>query len=171
MTSAEDTHARLDRIEAALQTLLERTAPKPRAEANPETAFRVNAFVALWNKHRGGLPEASAAKPGTKRFRDIAACLTMDPDLGHWTLAIQALASSRWHKGDNADGFIADIDFISCAKHRQKWLDNGKREYRPPTAVVPRLVPCSCGKQATVGPGTKQEHLADVPMCPGCFGA
>lgn len=170
MTSAEDTHARLDRIESALRTLLERTAPKPRAEVNPELAFRVNAFVALWNKHRGGLPEASAAKPGTKRFRDIAACLGLSPDLHRWEAAIKALAGSRFHKGENDRGWVATIDFLIQANQRQKWLDFVP-EYRPPTAVVPRLVPCSCGKQATVGPGTGQAHLAEVPMCPGCFGA
>lgn len=171
MTSAEDTPARLARIEAMLQTLLERTpAPRPKAAPGPDHSDKVAAFIATWNQSCGGLAKASAAKPGTKRYRDILACLLMEPDLARWASAIRGLSRSRFHKGENERGWAATIDFLIQANQRQKWVDF-LPAYAPPPAVVPRVVRCvRCGAQATVGPGTGQAQLSPEALCPGCFG-
>lgn len=160
----------LDRIEAMLQTLMERTAPRPKPPPGPNRSAEVDAFVAVWNKNCGGLPQAEGAKPGTKRYREILACLDMTPSLSRWAEAIGTLAASRWHRGANESGFIATIDHIIRPAHRQTWLDKS-RAYQPSIAVVPRLVPCvKCGSQATVGPGTGQASLSPEALCPMCFG-
>lgn len=165
------TDARLARIEAMLMTLVERTAPKPKREVVSPHAEKVDAFVDAWNRVRGGLSAASRAKPGTKRHRDILACLLLEPDLGRWERAMIALASSRFHRGENERGWTASIDFLIQPKQRQVWLDRAAPEYQPPTATVPRIAAChACGAQATVGPGTRQPELSQQPMCPGCFG-
>lgn len=170
--SPDDIPARLARIEAILSTLLERTAPKAKKAPplNPHTD-KVDAFVAAWNQNRGGLPGASRALPGTKRHREILACLLMEPDVARWGRAVAALAASRFHRGENERGWVATIDFLLQAKQRQVWLDRAAPEYQTPTATVPRIATCAqCGAQATVGPGTRQPELAPEPLCPGCFG-
>lgn len=168
---------------AALRKAVESSAKPKRRRARAATGTplpdenepRVRGFVALWNAATAGrLPVASMPSPGSERFRAIVSALDWNGKQEDWKGAMDELARSPFHAGENQRGWCATIDFLVHPNQREKWIEGYKwRSTRrsfmtapPPPAPVACV---KCGGVATVGPGTRSPDLSGVALCAGCF--
>jgi hypothetical protein len=135
---------------------------------------RVRDFVALWNTRTAGrLPVAMMPRPGSERFKAICAALDNEIGWGDWGAAMEELARSPFHAGENPRGWCATIDFIIHPNQREKWVEGAKwRSTRHSSMTITPHAPVACvkcGGVATVGPGTRSSDLSGVALCAGCF--
>lgn len=165
---------------AALRKAVESVAkPKKKrarlfSEAPDENEPKVRDFVALWNTVTAGkLPVAAMPAPGSERFKAIVSALGWNTSREEWKGAMEELARSPFHSGENQRGWCATIDFIVNPNQREKWVEGYKwrltrRSFM--STLAPAPVSCAkCGAVATVGPGTRSPDLSKVSLCAGCF--
>lgn len=166
--------ALLERIAVATEGILAAMASAPRSKAKADLSNwrpAVAGFVALWNECCGQLPKAREPEPTTARYRAIVACLKVEADMGLWRGAMRALAASPHHKGDNARGWRADIDFLTQQGQFMRWLDQGRLQPKEGEPVAPKILWCEVckGAEATYGPGTRNADVRVKPTCAACL--
>jgi hypothetical protein len=158
---------------AAIRALLESAlaTKKAKTAAAAEWTPAVGRLLDVWNECRGLLPEAMAASPGTKRYKQAVAALKVEPDLSRWRLAIKALAASPWHRGENPAGIkYGTIDFLLQSGKFMEWLDKGRDMAKSSTKAAPVPFCATCKTAVAIyGPGTRNQTASELPACGGCF--
>lgn len=94
-------------------------------------------LLAVWNEHRGELPEAS--KLTADRERHATSRLREQPDLSIWAAVVKRMAESAFCRGENDRGWRADVDFLlrpgtSAKVLEGKYDDRGRGREPPLTA-------------------------------------
>lgn len=109
----------------------ERTAARKKLDLPP--------FALLWNEKVAGSPLKTIRVWTAKRDRVVKARLAEEGDLGLWGLAMEHLAASPHHRGENDRGWVADVDFLLQAEQYAKWLDLAHGG--PPVKADPEVTP------------------------------
>jgi uncharacterized protein YdaU (DUF1376 family) len=109
----------------------ERTAASKKLDLPP--------FALLWNEKVAGSPLKTIRVWTAKRDRVVKARLAEEGDLGLWGLAMEHLAASPHHRGENDRGWVADVDFLLQAEQYAKWLDLAHGG--PPVKADPEVTP------------------------------
>lgn len=109
----------------------ERTVAKKKLDLPP--------FALLWNEKVAGSPLKTIRVWTAKRDRVVKARLAEEGDLGLWGLAMEHLAASPHHRGENDRGWVADVDFLLQAEQYAKWLDLAHGG--PPVKADPEVTP------------------------------
>jgi hypothetical protein len=115
------------------------TCPQERTAASKK--LDLPPFALLWNEKVAGSPLKTIRVWTAKRDRVVKARLAEEGDLGLWGLAMEHLAASPHHRGENDRGWVADVDFLLQAEQYAKWLDlaHGGPPVKADPGVTPQL--------------------------------
>lgn len=109
-------------------------------------------LLAVWNEHRGALPEAQKLTPD--RSRAATARLCESPDLTWWAAAVRRMASSAFCRGEvGRQGWRADFDFLIRPGSAVK-VHEGKYDGPPQSAPPPERKWCEHEPECA----TKTDH-------------
>ena len=109
----------------------ERTAARKKLDLPP--------FALLWNEKVAGTPLKTIRVWNAGRDRLVKARLAEEGDLGLWGRAMEHLAASPHHRGENDRGWVADVDFLLQAGQYPRWLDLAHGG--PPVKADPEVTP------------------------------
>jgi hypothetical protein len=90
-----------------------------------------SSLVEIWNTHKApGMPGVTTPlRVGRPRMREATARLAEEPDLNRWREVVQRIARSKFCRGENDRGWVADFDFLVRAETFAKVLE-GKYDDR-----------------------------------------
>ncbi len=117
------------------------TKPCPQERTAASKKLALHPFALLWNEKVAGTPLKTIRVWTAKRDRVVKARLAEEGDLGLWGLAMQHLAASPHHRGENDRGWVADVDFLLQAEQYAKWLDlaHGGPPVKADDGITPQL--------------------------------
>lgn len=115
------------------------TKPCPQERTAARKKLDLPPFALLWNEKVAGSPLKTIRVWTAKRDRVVKARLAEEGDLGLWGLAMEHLAASPHHRGENDRGWVADVDFLLQAEQYAKWLDLAHGG--PPVKADPEVTP------------------------------
>lgn len=101
--------------------------PPPAVSPPAESSLTPLGLIALWNAHRGELPEVLGPTP--ERLELAEARLSERPEPEHWRLAIKRLASLPFANGE-VTGWVASFDWLVEAPGKTLHVLEGRYDPR-----------------------------------------